>query len=119
MPPTFTSFKSDRRIDLEFANTNRASSVSLGEPDSDIVKILPRPEKNTFTLSLFFRYPPQHYKLTLSGDGKIVLEVLLGNEYSKSYQDLADRLKGLTVLERTAADATNPCLISPYAKNWM
>ncbi len=119
VPPPFTSFRSDRRIDLEFANTTRASSVTLGEPDSDIVKILPRPEKNTFTLSFFFRYPPQHYKLTQSGDDKIVFEVLLGNEYSKSYQDLADRLKGLTVLERTAADATNPCLISPYAKNWM
>ena len=119
VPPPFTSFRSDRRIDLEFAGTTRAPSVSLGEPDSDIVKILPRPEKNAFTLSFFFRYRPQHYKLTQSGDGKIVFEVLLGNEYSKSYQDLADRLKGLTILERTAADATNPCRISPYAKNWM
>lgn len=117
-PPTFTSFRSDRRIDLEFANTSRAASIPLGMPDSDIVKILPRPEKNTFILSFFFRYPPQHHKLTQSSDGKIVFEVLLGNEYSKSYQDLAKKLKGLTVLERTAADATNPRLISPYAKDW-
>lgn len=119
VPPPFTSFRSERRIDIEFANTTCAPSVSLGEADSDIVKILPRPEKNTFTLSFFFRYRPQHYKLTQSADSKIVFEVLLGNEYSKSYQDLADRLKGLTVLERTASNATNPCLLSPYAKNWM
>ncbi len=117
--PEFTSFKSERRIDLEFANTTYTSSLPLGEPDSDIVKILPRPEKNRFIVSLFFRYRPQRHKLTRSGDGKVVFEVLLGNEYSKSYQDLADRLKGLTVLERTAADATNPSLISPYAQNWM
>ena len=117
--PEFSSFRSDRRIDLKFADTTRAASISLGEPDGDIVKILPRPEKDRFIVSLFFRYRPQHYKLTKSGDGKVVLEVLLGNEYSKSYQDLADRLKGLTVLERTTADATNPKLISPYAKNWI
>ena len=116
--PEFTSFRSDRRIDLEFADTTRASSISLGEPDSDIVKILPRPEKNRFIVSLFFRYRPQRHKISKSGDGKLVFEVLLGNEYSKSYQDLADRLKGLTVLEITAADATNPKLISPYARDW-
>lgn len=117
--PEFTTFASNRRIDLEFANTTYLESVSLGEPNSDIVKILPRPEKNRFIVSLFFRYRPQHHKLSRSGDGKLVFEVLLGNEYSKSYQDLADRLKGLTVLERTTADASNPYLTSPYARNWM
>ncbi|TKB25789.1 hypothetical protein FCL47_11820 [Desulfopila sp. IMCC35006] len=117
--PEFTTFQSDRRIDIELAQTTRGPSVSLGEPDSDIVKILPRPEKDRFVVSLFFRYRPQHHKLTKSPDGKLVFEVLLGNEYSKSYQNLADRLKGLTVLERTAANSTNPKLISPYAANWM
>ncbi len=116
--PEFTSTGSDRRIDLEFMGTTRASSVSLGEPDADIVKILPRPTKGRYILSLFFRYRPQNYKLTESEDGKLVFEVLLGNKYSKSYQKLADRLKGLTVLERTSSDTSNPYLTSPYAKNW-
>ena len=51
--------------------------------------------------------------------GKLVFEVLLGNKYSKSYQNLADKLKGLTILETTSSDLTNPYLTSPYAKNWM
>ncbi len=117
--PEFTSIRSDRRIDLEFFKTTRASSVALGEPDNDIVKILPRPGTDRYTLSLFFRYSPQHYTITRSADGKLVFEVLLGNEYSKSYKNLADNLKGLTVLERTSNDSLNPLLTSPYAKNWI
>lgn len=117
--PEFSSIRSDRRIDLEFFGTASAPSLSLGEPDSDLVKILPRPEKDRFILSLFFRYRPQHHKLTQSADGKLVFEVLLGNEYSKSYQDMADRLKGLTVVERLSSDVTNPYLNTPYVKDWM
>lgn len=117
--PKFTSSRSDRRIDIEFYKTTLSPSVSLGEPDSDIVKILPRPTQDRFILSLFFRYRPQQHKLTKSADGKVVFEVLLGNEYSKSYQDLADNLKGLTVVERISPDSTNPYLISPYAHDWM
>jgi hypothetical protein len=117
--PMFTSMRNNKRIDLEFSRTTRASSVSLGKPDNDIVKILPHTDSDKYVLSFFFRYRPQHYKLTRSADGKLVFEVLLGNEYSKSYQNLADSLKGLTVLDRASTDSTNPYLSSPYAKNWM
>ncbi|GAB6192682.1 tetratricopeptide repeat protein [Desulfocastanea catecholica] len=119
VPPEFTSIRSERRIDLEFFKTTSAPSVSLGSPDKDIVKILPRPTEDKFILSLFFRYRPQGHKLTRSSDGKVVFEVLLGNEYSTSYQDLADRLKGLTVLETAPLDGLNPYLQSPYAKDWI
>ena len=118
VPPEFSSIRSERRIDLEFFKTTSAPSVSLGSPDKDIVKILPRPAEDKFILSLFFRYRPQDHKLTRSSDGKLVFEVVLGNEYSNSYQDLADRLKGLTVLESAPLDALNPYLQSPYAKDW-
>jgi hypothetical protein len=117
--PEYTSISTDRRIDLEFFKTTCSPSLFLGEADGDIVKILPRREENRFVLSLFFRYRPQHYTLTRSPDGKLVFEVLLGNEYSKSYQNLADRISGLTVLERVSADSTNPYLSSPYTKDWM
>lgn len=117
--PEFTSTRYNRRIDLEFIETTSAPSISLGVADDNIVKILPRPTKDKYILSLFFRYRPQHHKLTKSTDGKLVFEVLLGNEYSKSYQDLADSLNGLTVLERISPDSSNPYLSSPYAKDWM
>jgi tetratricopeptide (TPR) repeat protein len=117
--PEFSSVQSNRRIDLEFFKTTRSPLISLGEADSNIVKILPRPVKDKFIVSLFFRYRPQHHKLTRSPDGKLVFEVLLGNEYSKSYQNLADSLNGLTVLERLSSDSTNPYQTSPYKKDWM
>jgi hypothetical protein len=117
--PQFTSAQYDRRIDLEFFQTTQSPKVSLGEPDNDIVKILPRPGEDRYILSLFFRYRPQQYKLTKSSDGNLVFEVLLGNQYSKSYQDMADRLKGITVLERLSLNSSNPYQMSPYAKDWM
>lgn len=117
--PEFTSTRYDRRIDLEFTNTTHSPDVSLGKADDNIVKILPRPVKDRFIVSLFFRYRPQRHQLTKSPDGKLVFEVLLGNEYSKSYQNLAESLNGLTVLERTSSDTTNPYQISPYTKDWM
>ncbi len=119
VPPEFSSIRSERRIDLEFFKTTSAPSVALGNPDKDIVKILPRRTEDKFILSLFFRYRPQHHKLSQSSDGKLVFEVLLGNEYSKSYQDLADRLKGLTALQTPSLDPLNPYLQSPYAEDWM
>lgn len=117
--PEFTSTRNERRIDLEFFDTSSAPALSIIPPDDNIVKILPRPGKDRYALSLFFRYRPQRYTLTKSSDGNVVLEVLLGNEYSKSYQSLADKLKGLTLLERNASESSNPQLISPYTRDWM
>ena len=117
--PEFTSTRYNRRIDIEFIKTTRPPSVALIEPDDNIVKILPRPDNDKYILSLFFRYRPQHHKLTRSKDGKLVFEVLLGNQYSKSYQNLADNLNGITVMERLSPDFSNPYLRSPYAKDWI
>lgn len=116
--PKFSITENKRRIDLIFTDTVPAADLSLFSPDDRIVKILPRPAKSEFVLSLFFRYKPQKYKLTQSSDGKLVFEVLLGNEFSKSYEELAERLKGLTVLDTIPTDHSNPTILSPYAKNW-
>lgn len=119
VPPKFSTSDNKRRVDLIFSNTTRSADVSFFAPDNNIVKILPRPTKDDYILSLFFRYRPQKYKMTSSGDGKLVFEVLLGNEYSRSYQELSSRLKGLTMLDRSAPDFSNPYLLSPYKKDWM
>ncbi|MCK5517043.1 MAG: hypothetical protein KAI39_09235, partial [Desulfobulbaceae bacterium] len=102
-----------------FKQTQTLPDFEIFEADSDIVKILPQPKNGDFALSLFFRYKPQYHKFTKSRDDKIVFEVLLGNQFSKSYRDLANRLKGLTVLDRNSIDDNNPYLSSPYTKDWM
>jgi hypothetical protein len=118
-PPTFKTLANNRRVDIIFAETLLSPSVTFFPPDEDIVKILPRPDKNELILSLFFRYQPQQFSATKNADDRIVFEVLLGNEYSKTYKELAERLKGISELDRPVSDSTNPYVQSPYKKDWM
>ena len=118
-PPLFSDTSNEKRINLIFSQTEITPDLYIFEADDKIVKILSQNEKGDYVLSLFFRYKPQHYTLSKSSDDKIVLEVLLGNRFSKSYKKLADKLKGLTVLNRNTTDNSNPYLLSPYTDNWM
>lgn len=118
-PPRFASNADNKRIDLIFHDCTKAADLDLFEPDEHIVKVLSREIKGKVIITLYFRYQPQKFKLTPSAESNVVFEVLLGNEYSKSYQDLAERLKGLTVSDRTGVDFTNPYIISPYVKDWI
>jgi len=117
--PEYKTINNNRRIDLVFTETELSPSLSLFPADEDIVKILPRPTNTELILSLFFRYKPQNFKLSKSQDGKIVFETLLGNEYSKTYEELAKRLKGVGELNRETTDFSNPAFQSPYKKDWM
>lgn len=118
-PPTYTTFASERRLDLIFSAATASENLELFPPDEEIVKILPRTENGDLILSLFFRYKPQRFKVTTSADGKIVCEILLGNEFSKTYQELAERLKGVQELDRVPIDYTNPSIQSPYTEDWI
>jgi len=117
--PLFSQTTNGKRINLIFSQTKPVEGMDLFEADDKIVKILSQTVDGDFLLSLFFRYTPQHFKFSKSTDDKIVFEVLLGNQYSKSYKNLADRLKGLTVLDRDSANFSNPYVLSPYVKDWM
>lgn len=117
--PKFSALQSQRRIDLFFVGSKPQPELTMIESDNNIVKVLSRQTEEEMVLSLFFRYRPQKYTFEQSVDGSLVFEVLLGNQYSKSYQNLADKLKGLVLVDRPVADTSNPFLITPYTKNWM
>lgn len=117
--PTFSETINERRLNLIFNHTDLKKKITFFKPDDKIVKILSRTENGDFILSLFFRYTPQHYTVSRSGNDKIVVEILPGNRYSKSYKNLAKKLEGLTVIDRSRIDYTNPYIFSPYVKNWM
>ena len=116
--PKYTNKISGKRVDLLLEDTKLVEKLSLFEPDSRIIKVLTTPDKDRSILSFFFRYLPQNVSLATSKDGKLVVEIVPGNQYSKSYQDLSQKLKGLAVLERKSPDYSNPLLSSPYATNW-
>lgn len=117
--PTFKATSINRRIDLIFADSTLSSSATFFPPDQDIVKILPRPGKSELIISVFFRYPPQKFKLTKNPDGKIVFETRFSNEYTKTYQNLAKRLKGISEIDQVSVDFSNPSIRTPYKKDWM
>lgn len=117
--PAFSETVNERRINLIFKQTQTVPDLKLFDGDSNIVKILSQAKNDAFVLSLFFRYKPQYHKFTKSSDNKIVFEVLLGNQFSKSYSKLADKLKGLTILDRNSTDTSNPFVLSPYPKDWV
>ncbi len=117
--PKYKITNHDRRIDLIFSSTSISPDMSFFPADEDIVKILPRPGNTELIVSLFFRYKPQNSKISENKDGKVVFETRLGNEYSKTYQELAERLKGLGELSRIPEDYSNPVVQCPYRKDWM
>lgn len=118
-PPLFNETANEKRINLIFPQSKIAPDLQIFEADDKIVKILSQHKDGVYILSLFFRYKPQNYKFSKSADEKIVLEVLLGNRFSKSYKNLADRLKGLTILDRNSSDYSNPYVLSPYSRDWI
>ena len=115
----FYDTANEKRISLIFPQSKNAPDLQIFEADNKIVKILSQHKDGDYVLSLFFRYRPQKYTFSKSTDEKIVLEVLLGNRFSKSYKNLADRLKGLTILDRNSSDYSNPYILSPYSRDWI
>lgn len=116
--PKYSYKVSAKRIDVIFEETLSSDELQIFDPDDRIIKILPSAKDGKNIISFFFRYQPQKSKLETSHDGKLVLETLLGNQYSRSYQDLSERLKGLTVVEEEQTGVTNPLSSSTYAHNW-
>lgn len=116
--PTFSGTSNKRRIDVHLEETTAIKNLQFIGTDSKVVKVLTRRVKNELIYSLFFRYQPQKFKLTPNANNSVVLEVLLGNEYSSSYKNLANKLKGLTIVDRATPDFTNPYILSPYRSDW-
>ncbi len=116
--PRFSSLEGERRLDLLLTDTALSPELNLFAPDEHIVKILPRTEGNTLVLSFYFRYSPQKFRITPTEQNRLVVEILLGNQYSRDHQELADRLKGLSMIDRSAEDRANPTRLSPYARDW-
>jgi len=116
--PRFSSLEDERRLDLLLTDTTLSPELTFFAPDEHIVKILPRTEGNTLVLSFYFRYSPQRYRITPTEQNRLVVEILLGNQYSRDHQELAERLKGLSMVDRSAEDRANPSRLSPYARDW-
>ncbi len=117
--PNYTINTKEKRIDLVLAQTIAAADLILPVTDGKIVKILSQVDNKTTTISFFFRYPPQKVQAVLQPDtNKLVLDILLGNEFTATRPVLAEKLQGMSALQRQTKDFSNPLNTSPYPGNW-
>lgn len=117
--PNFRSNIRGKRVDFILDDTDIATDFTFFETDDKIVKILSLNKNNKTILSFFFRYPPQKFEVSPSKeDNRLTVTILLGNPYSSALPAFSSKLEGLTILERTTKDFSNPLIASPYAADW-
>lgn len=117
--PVYRSTARAKRVDFILDDTVLADDFVLFKEDDKIVKILSRNKNNKTVLSFFFRYPPQKIDLVSNEkENKLIIRILLGNPYSTALPGLSTKLSGLTLVERTTKDFSNPLIASPYAADW-
>ncbi|MBU1138432.1 MAG: hypothetical protein KKA76_05600 [Proteobacteria bacterium] len=109
----------EKRVDFILENTKLKPDFTFFEPDEKIVKILSLDKNNKTIISFFFRYPPQQFNVVPNeNEGKMTVNILLGNPYSAALPDFSAKLEGLTLVKRTTKDYSNPLVASPYAADW-
>ena len=117
--PVYRSNIRGKRVDFILEDTTLKPALSLFETDDKIVKILSQNKNNKTILSFFFRYPPQKFDVASDQENnKLTVNILLGNPYSSALPEFSSKLSGLTILERTTKDFSNPLIASPYAADW-
>ncbi|PIE58470.1 MAG: hypothetical protein CSA33_03350 [Desulfobulbus propionicus] len=117
--PEYELVQNGKRIDLILHDTLTNPSMEAIPPDDRLIKMLIKEETEKTILTLFFRYSPQSVtKNTRADPASLMLDILLGNEFSALYPDLSQKLHGITQLDRESIDYTNPVNISPYASDW-
>ncbi|HIQ37124.1 MAG TPA: hypothetical protein EYH36_03890 [Desulfocapsa sulfexigens] len=117
--PVYRSNIRGKRVDFILENTTLKPDFIFFDSDDKIVKILSQYKNNTTILSFFFRYPPQRFDIVPNrDDNKLTVTILPGNQYSLALPDFSSKLAGLTILERTTKDFSNPLIASPYSADW-
>ncbi len=117
--PVYHSNLRGKRIDLILEKTRLKPDFVFFKTDDKIVKILSQHKNNKTILSLFFRFPPQHFEIVPDPENnKLIISILPGNPYSQALPEFSAKLAGLTILERTTKDYSNPLVASPYAADW-
>jgi hypothetical protein len=108
----------ERRLDIILNDTVPAENLTVFDQDETIVKILTIARDDATLISFFFRYPPQKIDFSTGADTTLVIDILPGNRFTKTYEELSRQLSGITILERETDDFANPLLSSRYAHNW-
>lgn len=116
--PRYRSTQKGKRIDIILDTTLSNTEPIPFVTDDRVVKFLTQQKQEETILTFFLRYEPQRYALSNQHGTTIVLDILLGNQFTKAYPELSSKLDGLTMVTQESADYANPYISSPYAGNW-
>lgn len=116
--PKYTELQKGKRIDLILD-----SKLSNNEPidfqtDDKVVKFLTQENENGTILSFFMRYEPQSVNVSATENNTLILDILLGNQFTKTYPELSAKLQGVSLVSEKGKDFNNPYISSPYSGNW-
>ncbi|THB72569.1 MAG: hypothetical protein D6B25_16560 [Desulfobulbaceae bacterium] len=117
-PPRYRSKITGKRLDIILENTQITESFQPISEDEKVIKFLYRKKNNSLELSFFFRYNPQRVTVKTVDRSTLVADILLGNRFTKTYQEFSNRLQGVTLLNRPEVNYANPLVSSPYAEDW-
>ncbi|MFN2354750.1 MAG: tetratricopeptide repeat protein [Desulfopila sp.] len=116
--PEYTEVRKGKRVDIildaSLTNTEALSFTA----DEHVVKFLTQEEQGVTILTFFLRYAPQRVKTSTPAQQTLVVDILRGTQFSKSYPDLSSRLQGMTLESQAGRDISNPYSASPYSGNW-
>ncbi len=116
--PTYRHIQKGKRIDIVL-ETLLSNVEPINYPvDDKVVKFLTLQKQEETILSFFLRYDPQKFFLSRQDDTTLVLDILLGNQFTKTYPELSTKLQGLTVVSQQGVDFANPFVSNPYTENW-
>lgn len=116
--PEYTEVQKGKRLDIILGTSLSNTAPVDFTPDENVVKFLTQEEQGKTILTFFFRYAPQRVQTSTPAKDTLVIEILRGTQFTKSYPDLSSRLQGMTLVSKTGKDISNPYVSSPYSGNW-
>jgi len=116
--PLFNERLSGKRLDITLSNTTTTETLRLPEPDDTIIKTLLITDQNKTTLILFFRYVPQNINITASEADTLIIDLVPGNQFTRTYKELTEDLGRVSIIERDINTIVNPITFSIYSSNW-
>lgn len=116
--PVYSIDIREKRLDITLERTHPASSLKYFTTDSRIIKVLPITNDDRTVISLFFRHKPQDISTEKTSEGKLIVEIEIGNQPDQTDQLVSRQVKDMTSLDGAPEDKTNPLKNSSYAHDW-
>ncbi|MDJ0623903.1 MAG: tetratricopeptide repeat protein [Desulfocapsaceae bacterium] len=116
--PKYTELIKGKRIDIVLKTNLTNTEPTPFETDDRVVKFLTQESEEGAILSFFMRYEPQSVSITMEQNHVLIIDILLGNQFTMTYPELSAKLQGVSLIDQEKQDFTNPYITSPYAGNW-